>query len=57
MAIRSGKLGWGIFLLDDCSVLPMPKRSIPLVCAGQSPLGEFVAVMPITNLSLPVRKI
>ena len=32
------------FNLDDCSVLPTPKRDIPLVCAGQSPAGrEFVA--------------
>ncbi len=32
------------FTLNDCSVLPTPKRDIPLVCAGQSPAGrEFVA--------------
>jgi len=32
------------FELDDCSVLPYPKREIPLVCAGQSPAGrQFVA--------------
>jgi len=32
------------FKLDDCSVLPQPKGEIPIVCAGQSPLGrQFVA--------------
>ena len=34
------------FQLDDCRSLPQPKRHIPIVCAGQSPLGmDFVAKM------------
>ena len=43
---QSGRASWDgeYFSLDDCSVLPVPKNSIPLVCAGQSPAGrEFVA--------------
>ena len=43
---QSGRASWEgeYFQLDDCSVLPQPKRDIPLVCAGQSPAGrEFVA--------------
>lgn len=34
------------FQLDDCTVYPQPSRAIPIVCAGQSPLGkQFVAEM------------
>ncbi len=43
---QTGRASWDgeYFQLDDCSVLPQPKRDIPLVCAGQSPAGrEFVA--------------
>jgi pyrimidine oxygenase len=43
---RDGRATWEgeYFQLDDCSVLPQPKREIPLVCAGQSPAGrQFVA--------------
>ena len=43
---QTGRASWEgeYFTLDDCSVLPKPKRRIPLVCAGQSPAGrEFVA--------------
>jgi pyrimidine oxygenase len=32
------------FQLDDCSMLPVPARDIPIVCAGQSPKGiDFTA--------------
>ena len=43
---RDGRATWEgeYFQLNDCSVLPQPKRDIPLVCAGQSPAGrQFVA--------------
>jgi pyrimidine oxygenase len=43
---REGRATWkgDYFQLDDCSVLPVPKRPIPLVCAGASPAGrQFVA--------------
>ncbi len=43
---RDGRASWEgeYFQLNDCSVLPIPRREIPLVCAGQSPSGRnFVA--------------
>ncbi|MEM7540844.1 MAG: LLM class flavin-dependent oxidoreductase [Pseudomonadota bacterium] len=34
------------FNLDDCTVTPIPRHQIPIVCAGQSPKGkQFVAEM------------
>lgn len=32
------------FQLDDCTVYPLPRHDVPIVCAGQSPRGkQFVA--------------
>ena len=41
------------FTMNDCQMLPMPSRRIPLVAAGQSPAGmEFAATYADYNFAL-----